>query len=194
MLKQEVLFSKEDCAYIRNFFDESTEVEGHDTLTLVDTIGQAKFNREIGEKEANADGTLIVRWRKDSNATWIESDSKVLKDFLVEKLTPWGVTSIPTMKIMKYKVGHKLVKHVDFSKYGSQIIYRSFSTQLSNPDDYDGGDLLITGHEDGMKDEGNAIMFAPTYEHEITRITRGSRYALVIFFEEEHFGTPKQLF
>ncbi len=194
MYKQEVLFSKEDCTYIRSFFDNSTEVEGHDTLTLVDTIGQAKYNREIGEEEANADGTLIVRWRKDSNATWMETEDQVLKDFIVEKLTPWGVTSCPTIKIMKYNVGHKLVRHVDFSKYGSQIIYRSFSAQLSGPNDYEGGVLKLTGREDGEKDLGNAIMFAPTYEHEITEVTKGSRYALIIFFEEKHFGTPKSLF
>ena len=88
MFQQKVLFSPEDCAYIRSFYDNSKEVEGHDTLTLVDTIkqGRAKYNREIGEEEVNADGTLIVRWRKDSNATWIETEDQTLKDFIVDRL------------------------------------------------------------------------------------------------------------
>ena len=193
MLQQKVLFSPKDCSYIRSFFDESTEVEGHDTLTLIDTIGQAKYNKEIGEEEANADGTLIVRWRKDSNATWIQSEDQELKDFIVEKLSPWGIASCPTIKVMKYNVGHKLTKHLDFSKYGSQIIYRSFSAQLSGVDDYDGGILRTTGKGDGSKELGNAIMFPPTLEHEVTEITSGSRYALVIFFEEEHFENSKSL-
>jgi len=194
MYRQQVLFSKEDCNYIRSFYDESEEVDGHDTLTLVDTIAQAKHNRELGENEANSDGTLVVRWRKDSNASWISTEDQTLKDFIVEKLSPWGVISCPTIKIMKYNVGHKLVKHVDFSKYGGEIIYRSFSAQLSGPKEYDGGVLKVTGREDGGKQLGNCIMFAPTYEHEVTEVTKGSRYALIIFFEEEHFGNSKSLF
>jgi len=196
MLQQKVLFSSEDCAYIRNFIDSADEIEGHDTLTLIDTLnqGRAKFNREIGEKEANADGTLIVRWRKDSNATWIETEDQDLKDLVVNRLSVYGVTSSPTIKLMKYNVGHKLVKHVDFSKYGSQIIYRSLSAQLSEPDDYIGGNVNFTGIGTGSRDLGAAILFPPTCEHEITEVTEGNRYALVIFFEEEHFGNSKSLF
>ena len=49
MLQQKVLFSSEDCAYIRSLIDNADEIEGHDTLTLIDTInqGKAKYNREI---------------------------------------------------------------------------------------------------------------------------------------------------
>jgi len=196
MLQQKVLFSSEDCAYIRSLIDNADEIEGHDTLTLIDTInqGKAKYNREIGEEEANADGTLIVRWRKDSNATWIETDDQKLKDLVVDRMSEWGITSTPTIKIMKYNKGHKLVKHVDFSKYGSQIIYRSLSAQLSDDSEYVGGDVKFTGREDGGRELGNAILFPPTFEHEITEITEGSRYSLVIFFEEEHFGNSKSLF
>lgn len=196
MLQQKVLFSSEDCAYIRNFIDSADEIEGHDTLTLIDTInqGKAKFNKEIGEEEANADGTLIVRWRKDSNATWIETDDQELKDLVIDRLSEWGITSCPTIKIMKYNVGHKLVKHVDFSKYGSQIIYRSLSAQISESESYKGGDVNFTGIGTGKRDLGTAIMFPPTCEHEITEVIEGHRYALVIFFEEEHFGNSKSLF
>lgn len=195
MFQQKVLFSPEDCAYIRSFYDNSKEVEGHDTLTLVDTIkqGRAKYNREIGEEEVNAEGTLIVRWRKDSNATWIETEDQTLKDFIVDRLKDWGISSCPTIKIMKYGIGHKLTKHVDFSKYGSQIIYRSFSAQLSDSDEYDGGTLRMTTYGDAGRELGNCIMFPPTYEHLVTEVTEGSRYALIIFFEEEHFEQAKSI-
>ena len=195
MFQQKVLFSAEDCAFIRSFYDNSNEVEGHDTLTLVDTInqGRAKYNREIGEEEVNADGTLIVRWRKDSNATWIETEDQKLKNFIVGRLKEWGISSTPTIKIMKYGIGHKLTKHVDFSKYGSQIIYRSFSAQLSDTDEYDGGTLQMTTYGDAGRELGNCIMFPPTYEHLVTEVTEGSRYALIIFFEEEHFEQSKSI-
>ena len=42
-------------------------------------------NSNNAKKEANADGTLIVRWRKDSNATWIETEDQDLKDLVVDR-------------------------------------------------------------------------------------------------------------
>lgn len=58
----------------------------------------------------------------------------------------------------------------------------SFSVQLSNPENYEGGELLIH-HADkpivANKKQG-VINFFPSYTlHEVTPITKGKRYALV---------------
>jgi len=72
-------------------------------------------------------------------------------------------------------------KHVD-SMFNGTVRKLSFVLQLSDPKDYEGGELQIhlCGTPDVMKKEqGTLIVFPSPTLHEVTPITEGRRYSLV---------------
>ena len=75
-------------------------------------------------------------------------------------------------------------KHIDTLMNSSATGVRklSFSVQLSSPDSYKGGDLLL--HTDATpavapKEIGSVIIFPSFTLHEVTPVTEGIRYSLV---------------
>lgn len=67
----------------------------------------------------------------------------------------------------------------------------SFSIQLSDPDEYEGGDLII--HSDGranvVERKKGLIVFFPSFtDHEVTPVTKGIRKSLVGWIHGPHFA------
>jgi PKHD-type hydroxylase len=76
--------------------------------------------------------------------------------------------------------GH-YVKHVD-SRFNGTVRKLSFVLQLSDPKNYEGGELQIHigEHPEVMKKEqGTVVAFPSPTLHEVTPITKGRRYSLV---------------
>ena len=75
--------------------------------------------------------------------------------------------------------------HVDTSFSGSITRKLTVVLQLSDPDDYEGGDLEIsTGRfEDSCsqakREQGTVIVFPTFMMHRVTPVTKGTRYSLV---------------
>ncbi len=61
----------------------------------------------------------------------------------------------------------------------------SICIQLSNPDDYTGGEFEFKTLENptGYKTQGSILVFPSYNEHQITEITSGTRYSLVGWME-----------
>lgn len=64
----------------------------------------------------------------------------------------------------------------------------SITVQLSHPDDYDGGDFLF--HKEiaqpgpaRLRPQGTILIFPAPFYHRVTPITRGTRHALVAWYE-----------
>lgn len=79
--------------------------------------------------------------------------------------------------------------HLDL---GKQSCFRkiSISVQLSNPDEYEGGDLqLYTGKAPRIapKEKGTAILFPSYFLHRVTKITKGVRKSLVLWISGPPF-------
>ena len=58
----------------------------------------------------------------------------------------------------------------------------SFSIQLSDPDDYEGGELILYTNEQEFiapKTKGTIIFFQSDIVHEVTPVTKGTRYSIV---------------
>lgn len=166
-----VIFSKEDCEYIKSFYSQFDEVDGMSTHTL---------------------NNLQIKFRKGSSAKFVTIDNSELKDFLLQKLKPLKVKNIPSIKIMKYVEGGSLAKHQDFSKYGVDIIYKTLLIQLSESTDYIGGDLIVEGTPQSRV-IGSIATISPTAEHEVTILEKGERYSLVLFLYESDFDIQKTL-
>lgn len=166
-----VIFSKEECEYIKSFYNLYTEIDGMDVHTL---------------------NGIPLKFRKGSSAKFVVIDNSELKHFLLEKLKPLKVTNIPTIKIMKYGKGGSLAKHQDFSKYGVDIIYKTLLVQLSESTDYIGGDLIVENTPQSRV-IGSVSSISPTAEHEVTILESGERYSLVLFLYESDFDIQKTI-
>ena len=76
-------------------------------------------------------------------------------------------------------------KHIDMMYKSNGTRKLSMSVQLSEPEDYEGGSLLLYTGEEPLtlpKSRGTALFF-PSYSlHEVTPVTKGLRYSLVAWF------------
>lgn len=86
--------------------------------------------------------------------------------------------------------GHgKYVKHVDGSIGSNRKL--TFSIQLSDPSEYEGGDLLLwETHEPQVvpKKKGTIVMFPSSVMHEVTPVTKGTRRSLVGWVHGPHWA------
>lgn len=94
--------------------------------------------------------------------------------------------------VMRYDVGDHYTWHVDNGLAEPPLGTRklSFSLQLSDPNDYDGGDLEFAAYSPAIDPEapppspvfrqrGALVVFPSFMLHRISPITRGTRYAMV---------------
>jgi len=83
------------------------------------------------------------------------------------------------------------VKHMDkFSNSMGVVRKLSITIQLSNPLDYEGGELDL--HLDSIpttmkKDQGRLVMFPSYILHEVKPVTKGTRYSLVAWVSGKPF-------
>jgi PKHD-type hydroxylase len=62
----------------------------------------------------------------------------------------------------------------------------SMSVQLSEPDDYEGGDLVIDNQHECPRKMGTTVVFSSFITHKVTPVTKGKRYSLVVWL----YGPP----
>lgn len=80
-------------------------------------------------------------------------------------------------------------KHVDRS-HNFVIRKLSLSVQLSDPKDYEGGDLCLYESDKSKimkKDQGTLILFPSFILHEVTPVTKGERNSLVAWVTGKQF-------
>lgn len=82
----------------------------------------------------------------------------------------------------------KYGKHTDGAVHMTRKL--SFSVQLSDPSEYEGGDLIIwqSNNRFIVPKKKGLIVFFPSYvDHEVTPVTRGLRKSLVAWIHGPHF-------
>ena len=89
------------------------------------------------------------------------------------------------VQISKYSEGEYYKMHMDFGK-GSHLTRKlSLTVQLSDENDYEGGDLIFhngTIKEQAPRGKGSVIVFDSRLNHEVTSVTKGVRYSLVKWY------------
>lgn len=174
MVSKVGLFSKEDCEYIKSFYDETLEKNEKGFK-----ITSEKYPEGIAIKDGSA-------------VSWNEIQNDTLDRFLLSKLDVLNINSLPMLKLMKYGEGNEMKPHRDFQAYDTSTIYRSTTIQLSDPKEYEGGRLVVEGTE-ASSIQGTVNMFNPYQRHWVTKITKGVRWVIVAFLEEGHFNKTKSL-
>jgi len=148
----------------------------------------------------------VVKRKRETNIKWISLEKN--SNWLFKKI----IQCINEVNINNYGYILKFVEDLQFSEYTSltkgfyskhqdcsnrhaienfvDMRKLSFTIQLSDPNDYEGGELkfykgkksIYTNKEEGdtaKKDKGSIIFFPSHVLHEVTPVTKGTRYSLV---------------
>jgi|LakMenE18May11ns_1017448.scaffolds.fasta_scaffold9959131_20 PKHD-type hydroxylase len=173
------------CYYSGVFDDEMLDdiVTLGDSLLLKNAEVGGNFDVPGGE---NADiRKTTIGWipTNDQNA-WLY---RKLTDSIFQANSKWfnyDLNHIESLQFSVYNEGDFYDAHVDHHYQGAGQYPRklSFTMQLSDPSDYEGGDVnLITSQTPfAIPKERGTITFFPSYTlHEVKPVTKGIRKALV---------------
>ncbi len=170
LVKCEAVLSKEEVAHCRSVLEGTQWVDGKITAGAQSAL--AKQNLQVPEDapQARALGEIVLRALARS-----QSFNSAAIPFRV----------FPPL-FNRYDVGMKFGAHVDNAIRfiaGPNIRVRtdlSATLFLSEPEDYDGGDLVIEdtyGTQSVKFAAGDMVLYPATSLHRVEEITRGSRWA-----------------
>jgi PKHD-type hydroxylase len=172
--------------YYENVFDDEM------IQKIIDAGEKAPLiNAYIGGN-LNVPGVVDEEIRKTKIA-WLEGTEenawlfRKLTDVILAANQQWFGFELTTIESLQYSVysdGGFYDKHVDHHYQGPGQYPRklSFSMQLSDESDYEGGDTRMFTAKDPftISKKKGAITFFPSYTlHDVTAVTKGTRKALV---------------
>jgi PKHD-type hydroxylase len=93
------------------------------------------------------------------------------------------------LQIGRYSEGDHYAFHQDIGPKEMSIRKLSIVLQLSNPEDYEGGELEFQGFESIKvpNDQGDLILFPSFNPHRVKAVTKGTRYSLVAWISGPSF-------
>ena len=174
----ELMFTKEECQQIINLVN--------DVYPNTASIGGTKENSKVVKNIRSAN---IYVLDNDKENRWIfEKVSKIVSivnrlhfDYEIAGITH-GLQLIHYASDQQYP-GH-YDWHVDAGHGDVSCRKISLTVQISNPQDYRGGELVINNHCNeviGTQEQGSVHLFPSYMPHKVTPITQGERYSLVIW-------------
>jgi len=151
---------------------------------------QAKVGTEVGKGVAQVNEDIRIcklAWMSANKHTeWIYSTITDSINSINDQFFNFNLTKIETFQFTKYREEDCSFysKHTDpmIGQYLPENRKLSLVLQLSDPDEYEGGDLYLhTGKEPTVieKKKGRMIFFPSYTLHEVTPVTKGTRYTLV---------------
>lgn len=98
--------------------------------------------------------------------------------------------------LSRYRVGMRYGRHVDDALMGEPALRTdlAFTLFLSPPEDYDGGELVLEGHDGETPVKlaaGSLVLYATGQTHRVEEVTRGERLAAVGWIQS-HVRDPAQ--
>ena len=87
---------------------------------------------------------------------------------------------VEVYEVKEYKCGDMFGPHIDSHEKIDVILDRKLNCilQLSDATAYEGGDLYIKDYT-ASKNLGSLIFFPANYQHQVTKVTSGTRYSLI---------------
>jgi PKHD-type hydroxylase len=171
-------------AYQHNLFTNSEVEQIHD-IAAEYQLDTAK----VGSGEQELENTSI----RNSNIAFLRSSDEANK-WIFERITGaivsinrqfWNfdLRRIETLQYSEYGVGQFYRPHIDmmYQAPNNAIRKLSFTIQLTDPEEYEGGDVIIkSGDNAPIHKNKGTIIFFPSYTlHEVEPVTKGTRHALV---------------
>jgi PKHD-type hydroxylase len=145
-------------------------------------------------EEASVVGGDEVKNVRKSKVKWIHVDDKShwvydkIQSFILEANNVWKLDLHSIVDSIQYTEyyddGGHYGWHMDIGPHPINHRKVSITIQLSNPEDYDGGELELwtgAGIQKVEKHKGCAILFPSYMLHRITPVTKGVRKSLVLW-------------
>ena len=175
---ESLMFSKEECekiiSYATDLYPTNASVGGSTEKSKVD---ESIRSADIYVLENNEE----CKWIYDRIAKIVSIINRIHFDYEIAGITH-GI------QLIHYKADADIPGHYDWhvDAGNGEVAVRkiSFTGQLSDPNDYEGCELVINNHATevvGRKDRGSIHLFPSYMPHIVTPITKGERYALVIW-------------
>jgi len=169
----EEIIKAEECNAIINEFKDSDYTEG---------------KVKNGSQDARC---ASIHWVDPRNLL-----NRAIQSFMLEannKLFNYAMETSEILQFGKYGVGGKYDWHQDASMANEEK-HRKLSTtvQLSNPEDYEGGDFqFFSGAQEPedlkIRKQGSVVVFDSRDWHRLTPVTKGIRYSLVLWSSGRRF-------
>ncbi len=171
-----------DYVWYKNLFNE---VEVKNILSLWDT-------NLVKEAEVNADNTRITR--DDLRKSEVMFIAPSGNEWVYDKLSAaciqantnrykFEITGFQTeLQLASYGPQQFFEWHMDFGTGNVSNRKLSISVQLSDPDEYEGGELQFMINQNiftATKEKGTAIIFPSFGLHRVTPVTKGVRKSIV---------------
>ena len=136
---------------------------------------------------------------RSSNICWISCDEET--DWIFSKIIysafklnadffQFNISGMDEgLQFTNYKSSDRYDKHIDIC-YNAKVRKLSLSIQLTDPNNYEGGELYIYENRKGTlmrKQQGDLIIFPSYMLHEVKPVTYGERNSLVTWITGEQF-------
>jgi PKHD-type hydroxylase len=163
-------FSKIECEQIINIAKDKGLIKG------------TTFNDEKSKDKKVRDSKIIWLYSCD-NLDWAFRRVTDIVTNLNERFFKFDLFGmLEGFQFTNYTApGGKYGRHVD-SNFNIPVRKLSVSIQLTNPEDYEGGELYLYSDEEGKamdKAQGTLILFPSYTLHEVMPVTKGERNSLV---------------
>lgn len=169
------LFTQEECARI---IETNSDKEGF--KATIGSGSDSRYDSEIRE-------VINYNIQPDQKNVWIfeklaNAIAQANTDYYKYNLI--GITH--EIQLLRYRAEDKghYDWHVDIGQQDQSLRKISVSVPLSHPDDYEGGYLEVNNHgnhEVVPREQGSIAMFPSYCLHRVIPVTRGERWAMVIW-------------
>ena len=162
---RENYLTKEECIKLR---------DSYDTDELVDANLAGDYTENIVNK--NVRKTLNIDFHDENLFKKLNDAIKVAN----KQYFNYEIESIDILRFLKYGIDSNYTWHTDIGRSETSLRKLTAIIQLSEENDYDGGEFLVAAKKFKTK-KGSAIIFPANfmYPHKVMEITKGIRWSIV---------------
>lgn len=187
-----------DFNYTNEPFAYATNCFGSEEIDKIIRLGKNRYGGKA-ELEGGVSNSAV----RNCNISWIDADAES-KDIFVklsdiinslnDRFYKYDLTEMESLQYTEYKgeTSDFYTSHTDDGYKFNLFRKLSVSVQLSDPKEYEGGDLLfyrntLSEYAEAPKDIGTVIVFPSFVIHEVTKVSSGSRKSLVTWVNGPRF-------
>jgi PKHD-type hydroxylase len=134
-------------------------------------------------------------YRKSQSAWLRPEDAPPLYKYITDTLNylnnqhyRFAIYGMDQIQIIRYDPGCFFIDHTDLGRERSANRKITLIIQLSEPDEYQGGDVVISDRTTVPKHKGSGCAFPSWALHRVEEITSGTRYALAAWARGTYFN------
>jgi PKHD-type hydroxylase len=180
------------CYYDKFFTKEQCEQIIRDGLKLPENKAKLGVSGENQDSDYRRSTVRFIT-RDNPDFTWLFHELWMMAFESNNQWFGFHLSKLDFIQFAEYDSEYEgeYKKHHDVFWINNDPFYhRKLSTviQLSDPNDYEGGDLELFSQQqippaDKIKQQGSTIFFPSFIEHQANKVTKGKRYSLACWFE-----------